>query len=190
MASLSWHMQVHLLFDGIRQYTANRLHSRAHSCLPEVFNHFDFANPDMENGRRHQTSVPQQALFLMNSPLVVEQARHLVERPDVKACRTDDAKIHRLYEIIYQRPPRPEEIRLGLSFLEDAATPADTAPVTPANAPVAFGKGKGRLQDQLKARREAASAARQAGVRAVKPLTAWAEYAHALLLANETSFVN
>jgi len=33
-------------------------------------------------------------------------------------------------------------------------------------------------------------AARKAGVRQMKPLTAWAEYAHALLLANEASFVN
>lgn len=158
------------------------------SDLPEVFNHFDFANPDMENGRRHQTTVPQQALFLMNSPLVIEQARNLLERSDVKAARSDDARIQRLYEIIYQRPPRPEEIRLGLDFLEDAATPADAAPVTAAQAPIRFGKGK--VQEQIKARREAAIASRKAGVREVKPLTAWAEYAHALLLANETSFVN
>ena len=31
--------------------------------------------PTWKAGRRHQTTVPQQALFLMNSPLVVEQAR-------------------------------------------------------------------------------------------------------------------
>jgi len=42
----------------------------------------------------------------------------------------------------------------------------------------------------MKAKREAFIAARKAGVRDVKPLDAWAEYAHALLLANEASFVN
>jgi mono/diheme cytochrome c family protein len=160
------------------------------SDLPEVFNHFDFANPDMESGKRYQTTVPQQALYLMNSPLVVEQARNVIERSDVKGCQTDEEKIKRLYEIVYQRVPRAEEIQLGLEFLEDAATPADSAPASITSAPIAFGKGKGKMQEQMKARREALMAARKSGVREMKPLTAWAEYAHALMLANEASFVN
>jgi mono/diheme cytochrome c family protein len=160
------------------------------SDLPEVFNHFDFANPDMANGKRHETTVPQQALYLMNSPLVVEQARNLVARPDVGACKTDEEKIKRLYEIIYQRLPRGEELKLGLEFLEAAATPADTAPAIAASEPVRPGKGKGKFQETMKAKREAFVATRKAGVRTMKPLDGWAEYAHALLLANETSFVN
>jgi hypothetical protein len=158
--------------------------------LPEVFNHFDFANPDMANGRRHETTVPQQALYLMNSPLVVEQARNVVERPDVVACPTDEKKIQKLYEIIYQRLPRAEEVNLGLQFLEDAESPADSQPnaVTSDSGPPA--RGKGRLQERMKARRDAVIAARKAGVRNSKPLSAWAEYAHALLLGNEASFIN
>lgn len=158
------------------------------SDLPEVFNSFDFANPDMSNGRRHETTVPQQALYLMNSPLVVEQARNVVERSDVKSCKTDEGKIRRLYEILYQRPPRPEELKLGIEFLENAATPADTAPL--ATAVDAARSGKGRPREQFKARQEARQAARKAGVRDVRPLGALAEYAHALLLANEAGFVN
>jgi len=160
------------------------------SDLPEVFNHFDFANPDMENGKRHETTVPQQALYLMNSPLVVEQARNVVSRTDVSACKTDEDKIKRLYEIIYQRLPRAEELKLGLEFLDEAATPADAAPSSAASEPIRLGKGKGKFQDQMRAKREAFITARKAGVRDMKPLDAWAEYAHALLLANEASFVN
>jgi mono/diheme cytochrome c family protein len=156
--------------------------------LPEVFNHFDFASPEMPNGHRYETTVPQQALYLMNRPLVVEQARNLVERPDVVACATDEAKVRRLYEILYQRTPRPEEIQLGIEFVEDAATPEDTAPASAAAAPLNFRKGN--VGNQVKAKREAALVARKAGVRQMKPLTAWAEYAHALLLANEACFVN
>ena len=37
----------------------------------EVLNTFDFASPDTPMGKRYETIVPQQALFLMNSP-----ARH------------------------------------------------------------------------------------------------------------------
>jgi mono/diheme cytochrome c family protein len=167
------------------------------SDLPEVFNHFDFATPDLPTGKRHQTTVPQQALYLMNSPLVVEQARHLVERPDVKACRTDEDRIRRLYAILYQRPPRPEELQLGLEFVADAATPEDRP--TPARPVAAAPGGRPdkvipfRTDPGLKAKREAAlaaAAARQAGARDVRPLNAWAEYAHALMLANETAFVN
>ena len=158
------------------------------SDLPEVFNHFDFANPEMETGLRHRTTVPQQALYLMNSPLVVEQARNIIERPDVKSCATAGDKIKRLYEIIYQRPPGAEELQLGLEFLESAATPADAAPAAAASEPIRPGKGK--VQGQMKAKREAMVAARKAGVRDVKPLGALAEYAHALLLSNEMSFVN
>jgi mono/diheme cytochrome c family protein len=156
--------------------------------LPEVFNHFDFANPEMETGRRYQTTVPQQALYLMNSPLVVEQARNVAARTDVTACKTDEEKIARLYEIIYQRAPRQEEINLGVQFVEEAMTPEDSAPASVASEPVRPGKGK--FQDQMKAKREAFAAARKAGVRQMKPLDAWAEYAHALLLANEASFIN
>jgi mono/diheme cytochrome c family protein len=158
------------------------------SDLPEVFNSFDFANPDMSNGRRHETTVPQQALYLMNSPLVVEQARNVVERSDVKSCKTDEAKIKRLYEIIYQRLPRPDEVTLAMEFIEDAETPADSVPAAAASEPVR--PGKGRMREQFKAKQEARMAARKAGVRNMKPLDAWAEYAHALLLANEAGFVN
>ena len=77
---------------------------------------------------------------------------------------------------------------MGMEFLEDAATPADVSPATAASQPVGFAKGK--IQDQVKARREAMIAGRKAGVREMKPLGAWAEYAHALILANEASFVN
>jgi hypothetical protein len=156
--------------------------------LPEVFNHFDFANPDMSMGLRHQTTVPQQALYLMNSPLVVEQARNVVDRPDVQACSDDEARVRRLYEIIYQRLPREEEIQLGLQFVQEAMTPEDAATISAASAPVRPGRGK--VPEQIQSKREAFMAARKAGVRNLKPLSAWAEYAHALLMANEAAFVN
>jgi mono/diheme cytochrome c family protein len=169
--------------------------------LPEVFNHFDFANPDMSSGQRYQTTVPQQALYVMNSPLVVEQARNLVERPDVQACTTPEQRIRRLYEIVYQRPPRPEEVQLGLDFVTRAETPEDESPTAAAAEPFAkggrgLGQGsalspsKGPFGEQARKRREAMMTARKSGARNLAPLSAWAEYAHALLLANEASFVN
>src|SRR5262249_60333825 len=85
--------------------------------VADVLINFDFANPDLPSGRRHETTVPQQALFLMNSPLVVEQAKHLVALPDFNKCQDDTARIQFLYERIYQRPAQPDEISLGLEFV-------------------------------------------------------------------------
>ena len=50
---------------------------------PGFFRVFDFASPDQTAERRPQTTVPQQALFAMNSPFVIEQAKALAARPEV-----------------------------------------------------------------------------------------------------------
>jgi cytochrome c553 len=90
--------------------------------LPGLFRTFDFASPDTSTPQRFATTVPQQALFLMNSPFVVEQARHFVQRPDVAAQASDPAKIQRMYRLAYGRAAEPDEIALGLRFLTEART--------------------------------------------------------------------
>ncbi|MEK0446836.1 MAG: hypothetical protein RLZZ399_2157, partial [Verrucomicrobiota bacterium] len=62
------------------------------SILPEIFTTFDFANPDLSTGERVLTTVPQQALFLMNSPMVAQQVRHFVERPDFPGAGSHEEK--------------------------------------------------------------------------------------------------
>ena len=148
--------------------------------VAEVLNHFDFAPPEMPNGKRYQTIVPQQALFLMNNALVIEQARKIVERSDFKGVDDDEQRIAFLYRLLYQRSPTAQEIQLGQGFFEEApaigqAVPPP-APAAPA-APVKVAAAKGKLP--LPAPRVAP-----------RPLSAWAEYAHALILANEFTFVN
>jgi hypothetical protein len=88
--------------------------------LPGLFRTFDFASPDTSTPQRYTTTVPQQALFLMNSPFVIEQARHFVQRADVAAQTTDDAKIERMVRLAYGRAAEADEISLGLRFLSDA----------------------------------------------------------------------
>src|SRR5262249_13310195 len=43
--------------------------------LPGMFRTFDFANPDLHVAQRSTTTVPQQALFLMNGSFVADRAR-------------------------------------------------------------------------------------------------------------------
>ena len=155
--------------------------------LPEILNHFDFANPDMTSGKRYETAVPQQALFFMNSPLVVEQARHLVVLDEFIARKDEAGRIKFLYERIYQRDPRPEELQLGLAFLTELPTKEKVAAANTGSGNLRRGPNRPPLQN-------AKPQIRRGGVRTAfsvrEPLNAWEEYAHALLQANETSFVN
>ena len=91
--------------------------------MAEFLRHFDVANPSLPTGRRHETIVPQQALFRMNSLLVIEQARNIVDREEFRAADNDEARVRALYEIIYQRWPKPAELKMALAFI--TALPAD-----------------------------------------------------------------
>ena len=151
----------------------------------DVLVNFDFANPDMTNGKRHQTTVPQQALFFMNSPLVVEAAKSLVSRSDFSALSSDEERIKFLYLSLYQRVPSTEETQLGLDFLSQE--PSKERVVSA--APAAFGNQRrpnmmAMAQNRPNMRRPGFAPTSRA------PLNAWQEYAHALVQANEFSFVN
>ncbi len=100
--------------------------------LPDVMLNFDFANPDMSSPLRYTTTVPQQALFLMNSPFVVEQARILVRRPELANLTTGEQKVRQLYRILFQRDPDRAELKTGLEFIKKSLQP--TEPVRPSSA--------------------------------------------------------
>ncbi|MBS0264178.1 MAG: DUF1553 domain-containing protein, partial [Planctomycetes bacterium] len=86
--------------------------------LPGTFRVFDFASPDVSTPMRPQTTVPQQALFGMNSAFAVEQARALAARPEVAAATATQEKIRRLYQLTFGREPEPAELAVGTQFLE------------------------------------------------------------------------
>ncbi|HXE54801.1 MAG TPA: PSD1 and planctomycete cytochrome C domain-containing protein [Tepidisphaeraceae bacterium] len=90
--------------------------------LPGVFRAFDFATPDTTSPQRFTTTVPQQALFLMNSPFIVREAKALVERPEVADQSDAVQRIAQLYRIVYQRSPSPQEIELAMRFVGSDAT--------------------------------------------------------------------
>ena len=146
--------------------------------IDDVLINFDFATPDMVTGVRHQTTVPQQALYLMNSPIVIQLARRLVAMPDFVDTPDETDRLNYLYERIYQRPPSPEEIELGLEFVNQTQL-RDEPILEMANN-----------NDVLKPAAPARPKRVGANGKKHAPLTSWEEYAQALLQANETSFVN
>jgi hypothetical protein len=153
--------------------------------LPEIYTQFDFANPLSEAGKRYQTIVPQQALFLMNSPMVVEQARKLVESAAFEKLGSDEERIRFLYEAIYQRWPTVTEIGLGKEFIANSPAPEPLQAIAytnPNQQPAKNAKPKQQRRQQ-----QFFSTVPVSGRR---PLESWDKYAHALMQANEALFLN
>ena len=86
--------------------------------LDGVYRTFDFAAPDATSPRRFVTTVPQQALFLMNSPFLHQQARRLAgailhdgreaSHSTLPGPAADPAEgIGRLYRRVLGPPARP-----------------------------------------------------------------------------------
>jgi len=106
--------------------------------LPSVFRSFDFANPDAHAPQRFETTVPQQALFLMNSPFAVEQARAFAAREEFAGCADSDARAASMFRAAYQREPSAEETALIRDFL---ARTFDNGPEPPPPSAWHYGYG-------------------------------------------------
>jgi hypothetical protein len=89
------------------------------SSFASTLRAFDVPSPDQHSPQRFQTTVPQQALFLMNSPFVTGQARALANRPEVNAATTADEKVTRLYRAALGRNPTTEELAAALEFVAE-----------------------------------------------------------------------
>ncbi len=112
--------------------------------LPGLFRTFDFASPDATSGQRFSTTVPQQALFLMNSPFVVDRAKGLLARPEIKTLKSEEQTIQQLYQIAFQRAADKDEVKLAQQFIA-----AQTVAAAPAEAP-AWSYGYGNFDEATK----------------------------------------
>jgi hypothetical protein len=92
------------------------------NSLPELFEVFDFADPSMVVGARHTSTVAPQALFLLNHPFVMEEARHTAERLLREAGANATDQIQLLYRLTLGRPPTEAELQLATHFLAYAET--------------------------------------------------------------------
>ena len=166
----------------------------------EILTQFNFPNPSVPTGRRFRNVVPQQQLFLMNSPFVIETARLLTHRPAFAALPTDDDRVASLYLDIFQRPPTTRETRLCLGYVK--ATPGGASLQAPADpAQVAQLRQAANRQAERQAVQAESSMNRLRGrnapqiepgaaaFRSRAPLDAWTKLAHALFQTNEAMFV-
>ena len=164
-------------------------------ALPDLMSHFDFSDPHMPNSKRTSTIVPQQALFLMNSPFAVDVARRIIARPEVTNVPDDIHRVIAIYKIIFSRVPKPNETKMAFQFLGDETKVARQ--LEPATDQL-IGQANKKLEE-LKKRAGASGTMRNARRDAIKnegdwverkPLSAWETYAQTLLLSNEAVYVN
>lgn len=87
------------------------------SALFELFQAFDFADPSVLNGRRDQTTVAPQALFMMNSAFVMEQSRRLAQSLISRSDLDHPARIRILYETAFGRTASEAEIQRGMAYV-------------------------------------------------------------------------
>ena len=86
--------------------------------VPGILRAFDIANPDMAVHVRPATLVPQQGLVMLNSPLVIDAAKKVAERlPDESNTQ---ARIEQLWEIVFARNPRRDEVQMVQDWIERA----------------------------------------------------------------------
>jgi hypothetical protein len=90
------------------------------TSLPEICRVFDFPNPDLSAPQRSKTTMPQQALFLLNSLFVIAQSEAVAARLADEFDSDQVAnRIRQLFRIVYSRNPSGEELELATRFVVD-----------------------------------------------------------------------
>jgi Protein of unknown function (DUF1553)/Protein of unknown function (DUF1549) len=86
--------------------------------LRPEFSIFDFADPQTVSGRRNQTIVAPQSLYLLNSPLLRDSARNLAEKLLKRAGLTNEKELVRAaYREVLARSPSTSELRFSHEWL-------------------------------------------------------------------------
>jgi len=86
------------------------------SNLPTLYSLFDFGDATTPDGHRSSTIVATQALFVMNSPLVIREANHLTDNV-LKQEKLDKRRVEEIYIRVLDRKPDPSEIDRGLTYV-------------------------------------------------------------------------
>jgi len=98
--------------------------------MPGVLATFDVSVPDATLPMRNKTTVPQQALYLMNNRFIVDRATEIIARLETAQPATAESsdalhrlRVSKLYDWVYGRQPTQAERSLARAFLN--AVPLD-----------------------------------------------------------------
>jgi hypothetical protein len=82
---------------------------------------FDGVDGSMVVGKRDQTTVPTQSLYLLNSPYVMELATSAAGRATSES-RTPTDRVNWVYDIMLGRKPTAKEVETALAFIDKVRT--------------------------------------------------------------------
>ena len=163
--------------------------------LPDILLQFDMSNPDQPNTKRTSTVVPQQALFLMNSPLVANVVQQISKRPEMVEAisreKNTEKGIVTVFKIVLQRTPTYEEKKAALDFLINEAK--QQSQVTEAIAPLAQQAQKqaeAKYKQNLVSNNAKKAIVNQGTVTERTAFTPWEALIQALIFTNEAAYIN
>ena len=94
------------------------------NALPEMMRIFDVAEPSLIVGKRNKTTVPTQALYLMNNQFVIGQAFNMAKRVmNSTKTRRDGSRL--AYELAFAREATDNEVSKAREFLDSVSEEKD-----------------------------------------------------------------
>jgi hypothetical protein len=101
---------------------ANRNRSVYHPILrnkvPDSLRLFDFAEPSIIVGRRQVTTVPTQALYLLNSPFILKQSGHMAKRIQDAGTEGTENQVRQAFRLSLGREPTDPELKRMQAYLD------------------------------------------------------------------------
>lgn len=109
------------LSDSIRFRRTVYLPTLRKSQLSEVdlLNLFDFPDPNTLKGSRDVTTVPTQALYLMNSPFLIKQSKAAARALLAQNAASEEERVRKFVLRALGRPASSEDVAHAVSFLRD-----------------------------------------------------------------------
>jgi hypothetical protein len=87
-------------------------------AVPPSLSVFDVADPSLPVGQREVTTVATQALFLVNSPLVIESCQATAQRVLADDSMDQRRRLQMLFELCLSRGPTSDEQRHAETYLQ------------------------------------------------------------------------
>jgi hypothetical protein len=82
-----------------------------------VFGAFDCPDASQAVAKRSRSTTPLQALNLLNSSFVVQQAELFAKRLE-RESESTSARVERAWELCFNRPPEKADVADAVSFIE------------------------------------------------------------------------
>jgi hypothetical protein len=156
---------------------------------------FDMSNPLETNTKRTATIVPQQALFLMNSPFTIGIAQKVVKRPEVVQAvvnqKDSRAGIMAIFQIVLQRTPSKAEFDMAMNFLQaEAKMQSSVVAATVQSTATGMKQAEAQLKRDQDNNNAKKAIVNEGDLVERVTLSPWETLVQALMFCNEAAYLN